>query len=297
MHKIAIVSLFILHLADINRRSLEFPCCTRVILVNILFIFVAIVLLTMLPELGCSNTELLRVHFSLVPENTVLKFIALRCIVNDEALVVLSTLVHHLTEEFKGGKGRPVVVIDALAVGGIGLTKNENIVYVSSESRLNTEGILHSNQEEDLEPTTVHEEVLNVLVVCPGIVIHTVVENHKGSGVNLALFSNGEVLLDFVHNEFLAFTEICQNNGTELSVNEERRNHLSVETVRLFCTTNNRAERHILVVVKEVTNEGTLTCTTATNENGHSVLRNLLHFELSEGYIHSGGGCHCVSIH
>jgi hypothetical protein len=26
-------------------------------------------------------------------------------------------------------------------------------------------------------------------------------------------------------------------------------------------------------------------------------LRNLLHFELSEGYIHSGGGCHCVSIH
>jgi hypothetical protein len=26
-------------------------------------------------------------------------------------------------------------------------------------------------------------------------------------------------------------------------------------------------------------------------------LRNLLHFELSEGYIHSGGGCHCVSIY
>jgi hypothetical protein len=26
-------------------------------------------------------------------------------------------------------------------------------------------------------------------------------------------------------------------------------------------------------------------------------LRNLLHFELSEGYIHSGCCCHCVSIY
>jgi hypothetical protein len=159
---------------------------------------------------------------------------------------------------------------------------------------LNTEWVLHSNQKEDFEPTTVHEEILNVLIVSPGIVVHTVVENHKGTGVNLTLFTHGKVLLDFVHDQFLTFTKVCEDYWTELSMNEERWNHLTIETIRLLCTANYSTEGHILVVVQEVTNKGTLTRTTTPNKNCDGILRNLLHLELAEGYIHSGCCCHSV---
>ena len=132
----------------------------------------------MLPELGSTNTEI-GVNVGLVPENTVLQLRGLARIVNHEALVILRTLVHNLAEEFKGGEGGGVVVKNAFPIIEVRLAENEHEVHVRTERRLNTERVLHSNQEEGLQPPPVHEKVANILVMSPTVIVHTVVQNHK----------------------------------------------------------------------------------------------------------------------
>ena len=132
----------------------------------------------MLPELGSTNTEI-GVNVGLVPENTVLQLCGLARIVNHEALVILRTLVHNLAEEFKGGEGGGVVVKNAFPIIEVRLAENEHEVHVGTERRLNTERVLHSNQEERLQPPPVHEKVANILVMSPTVIVHTVVQNHK----------------------------------------------------------------------------------------------------------------------
>ena len=101
----------------------------------------------MLPELRGSNTEI-GVHVGLIPEDAVLQLRRLARVVNHETLVILCALVHNLAEEFKGGKGRGVVVKNTFPIIEIRLAQNEHEVYVGAQSRLNTERILHSDQEE-----------------------------------------------------------------------------------------------------------------------------------------------------
>jgi len=182
------------------------------------------------PELGGPNLEV-AVHLSLVPENGVLQFVGLGIVVNDQALVVLCTLVHDLTKELKVGKGRAVVFENTLAIREVGFSQNKHIVDVCSQGRLDTEGELHRNQEKHLEPTAVHEQIANVLVVGPRVVVHTVVQNQERPRVELGLDAPILVLHDFLHDELLAFDEVCQNHSIVLTMDEDGRNHLFEEAV------------------------------------------------------------------
>jgi hypothetical protein len=100
------------------------------------------------------------------------------------------------------------------------------------------------------------------------------------------------VLLDFRHNEFLAFHEIRQNNRIELTVNEEGRNHFPVEGVGLLRAADDSSERHILVMKKEVPNKRGFARSTAPNENHYGILGNPLHIKALYVEIYVGAGGH-----
>ena len=245
----------------------------------------------MLPELGRADPEV-RMSVGLVPKDTVLQLGALASIVNDKALVILRTLVHDLAEELEGGEGGGIVVENALSVVQVGLAQNEHEVHVRTEGRLNTERVLHSNQEEGLQPTTVHEKIANVLVVGPTVIVHTVVQNHKRPGIYSGLHLHLLILLDLRHNEFLAFDEIRQNDRAELAVNEKGRNHFSVEGVGLFCPADDGSERHVLVIEEEIANEGGFASAAASNEDHYGVLGNTLHVKPFDVEVYVGAGRH-----
>ena len=113
----------------------------------------------------------------------------------------------------------------------------------------------------------------------PTVVVHTVVENHERPGIYTALHLHLQVLLDFRHDEFLAFHKIRQNDRIELAVNEKRRNHFSVEGVGLLRAADHGSERHVLVVEKEIPNESGFARSTASDKNHYGVLGNPLHIE------------------
>lgn len=64
---------------------------------------IPIVLGTVSPELRQANTEI-AVELSLVPVDDILNLITLCVVAYNQTLVIRRALVHHLTEELKGGR-------------------------------------------------------------------------------------------------------------------------------------------------------------------------------------------------
>lgn len=247
----------------------------------------------MLPELRRANTEI-RVDIGLVPEHAVGQIRRVARIVNDETLKVLCTLVHNLAEEFKGWKGGGVVVVDTAAIVQIRLTQNKDKIHVRAQGWLDTERILHCNDEEALQPATVHEEVANIFVMCPGVIIHTVIQNHKGTGVQARAPTARLVLLNPGHDHLLPLHEVVQNYRCILAMNKNGRNHFSVEGVGLLCAADDSPHRHVLVVKEEVTYQRGFASATATNENYYGVLGHLLHVEALDVEIHGRTSHFCL---
>lgn len=100
------------------------------------------------------------------------------------------------------------------------------------------------------------------------------------------------VLLDFRHDKFLALHEIRQNNRIELAMNEEGRNHLSVEGVRLLRAADDGAEGHVLVMKEEVPNESGFARSAPSDENHYGILGNPLHIEPFYVEIYVGAAGH-----
>ena len=70
-------------------------------------------------------------------------------------------------KKLKTRKSGSIVFKNARAIRRIRLAQNEYKVHVSPESRLNTKRILHCDDKEYFQPTTVHEQIANILIVCP----------------------------------------------------------------------------------------------------------------------------------
>ena len=225
-------------------------------------------------------------YFGLVPIHTVFELGRLTRIINHETLIVLRAGIHDLTEELERGECAGVVVKNALSVRGIRFAQNENEVDVRPESGLNTERVLHSDNEEHLQPATVHEEVADVLVMCPAVIVHTVVENHKRTWIEAGFAATRLFALNAAHDHLLALHEVGQDHCIVLTVDEEGGNHFAIKRVRLLCTADHSAEGHILMVKKEVTYESRLTCAAATNEDHHRILGDFAHIELFHRHIY-----------
>ena len=245
----------------------------------------------MSPEFRRANLKIC-VHLGLVPEDGILELIRLRIVVNDQALVVLGALIHDLTEELKGWEGRAIVLVDTFAIRHVGFSQNEDIVHVCTQGRLDAERELHGDQEEHFEPTAVHEQIANVLVVCPRVIVHAVVENQERARVELRDHAPILILHDLLHHKLLSLHEVRQDHRVVFAVNKDRRNHLLEEAVRLLCPRDHRAQRHVLVMKEQVFDQRRLARAAAADKNGNRILRNILHLELPEVHIHRTRSCH-----
>ena len=51
-----------------------------------------------------------------IPKHTFFKFVGFRGVIDDNALVVLSALIHNLAEDFEGWEHSRVVIVQAFSV-------------------------------------------------------------------------------------------------------------------------------------------------------------------------------------
>lgn len=120
----------------------------------------------------------------------------------------------------------------------IWLTKNKHIVHVGTKYGRNTQRVLHRNQEEHLLVSAVQEQVADILIMNPTVIVQAVIQNHKGAWIQAAALDHLTrlarlifLLLDFAGNQFLAFDEIHQNRRVVFTMDKDGWNDFSVETV------------------------------------------------------------------
>ncbi len=80
-------------------------------------------------------------------------------------------------------------------------------------------------------------------------------------------------------------------------MDENGRNHFSVEGVGFFRAADDGSERHVLVVEEKVTNERGFAGTPTTDENDYGVLGNTLHIKALDVEIYVGAGGHCGRLY
>ena len=86
------------------------------------------------PKLARPELEV-GVRFSLVPKNLVGQLVALCVVVDDEAFIVFSALVHHLTKGLECGEHPRVVLVNALPVVNVRLPQYKNEINVGAQVR------------------------------------------------------------------------------------------------------------------------------------------------------------------
>ena len=79
----------------------------------------------------------------LVPEDLLLQFVGFRIVIDHQALKILGALVHHLAEALKCGEHARVVLVDAFAIGNVGLAQDKHVINVRAQIGRNAERILH----------------------------------------------------------------------------------------------------------------------------------------------------------
>lgn len=206
------------------------------------------------PELSGAELEV-AVGFGFVPVDLVVQFVGLGVVVDDEALVVFGALVHDLAEGFKGFEHAGKVVKDASAVRDVVLSQNEGVVDVGAEIGGNAEWVLHGDDEHDFPVASVHEEEAHDFVAGPRRVVEAVVEDDKGAWID----GGAVVLFGFsVHlfeGGFLAQEDVFDDGGVVLVVDEQARDHASVEAVAFFCAGNDGADGNVSLVKQKVAHE------------------------------------------
>ncbi len=199
------------------------------------------------PEVRCTEFEI-GTGRRLVPEHLVLEFIRLGVVVNHEALEVLRALVHDLTKRIKIGKHTGILLIELTTVAHDVFTQNKDVIDVSAQIGWNTHGVLHCDNKHGVDVAPVHEEIANILVANPCLVIQTIIQNQEVARVYRRCTTVRYVFRNLARNEFLALQNIADNEGRILLMDEHRRNNFAVEQVGPFCSRNDGSTGKALVM-------------------------------------------------
>ena len=78
-----------------------------------------------------------------------MELIRFSIVVDNQALIVLGALVHHLAEPFERREHAGVVLPDSPAVRYVRLAENENIVNVRAQIGRDAQRVLHRDDEHD----------------------------------------------------------------------------------------------------------------------------------------------------
>ena len=235
----------------------------------------------MRPEFRRTNPEII-VRCRLVPEHLVLQLVRFRIIVNHEALKVLRALVHNLTKRIKIRKHTGILVIQFPPIVDDVLTQNEDVVDVRAQIRRNTHRILHRDDEHCVDVTPVHEQITDIPVTNPCLVIQTIIENQEISRVDNGRAPLGEVLGNLLGDELLALEHIRDNHRIVFLVDEHLGYEFSVELIRTLRAGNHRSTWEALVMPEEVLDQERLAGLTLPNQNHDLVVLDFCHVEFLE---------------
>ena len=109
----------------------------------ILFIFfIRVNIFAEFPEFLGTQLEIV-MRICLVPEDLFVQFIRFGVIINDQTLIILCALVHHLTKGLECGEHTSIILINTLSIGNVWFSQNKNIIYVGSQCGWYTQRILH----------------------------------------------------------------------------------------------------------------------------------------------------------
>ena len=157
----------------------------------------------MSPQFRAAQTEF-GARCGLVPEHLVLQFVRLGTVVDNEALVVLGTLVHDLTKGIKVREHPGPVVIQLVAILNNVFTQDKYIIHVCSQGRWNTHCILHGDDKHGVVMSPVHKQTANILVANPCFIVQTIVHNEKIARVARRGSCCFQLVCDFTGDHFLA---------------------------------------------------------------------------------------------
>ena len=106
-------------------RRLRVILRSLIIRVNVFWVF---------PELSCSQAKS-SVRFCFIPEYLVGEFVTFGVVVDYQAFVVFSALVHDLSKAFKRWKHTRIVFVYDLPILNVGFSKDENVINVCAKIR------------------------------------------------------------------------------------------------------------------------------------------------------------------
>ena len=157
--------------------------------------------------------------------DTILNPVGFARVVEDETFVVLRAGVHHLTKHVERREDAKKSLVQTLTVLNHIFTKHKHIIDVGAQVGCQIHTVLHRQQEEDFPVTPVHETLSDARVFHERLVIHTVVQEQKGTRFP----TSG-------HDSSLALEHLFNCVSFVVAVDEQVRNELLVVMVAILCT-------------------------------------------------------------
>ena len=142
--------------------------------------FRVVVLLVVLPHSLGSDPKPLADR-RLVIVDAILNLVGFARVVENEALVVFGTRVHHLTKHVERREHTEERLVQTLAILNHILTEDKHVIDVGAQVRRQVHAVLHRQQKEDFPVTPVHETLPDARVFHERLVVHAIVQKQKGA--------------------------------------------------------------------------------------------------------------------
>ena len=139
-----------------------------------------VVLLVVLPHSIGSDPKSLADR-RLVVIDAIFNLVRFARIVEDEALVVFGTRVHHLTKHVERREHTEESLVQTLTILNHILTEDKHVVNVGTQVWTQVHTVLHRQQKEDFPVTPVHETLSDARVFHERLVVHAIIQEQKST--------------------------------------------------------------------------------------------------------------------
>ena len=145
---------------------------------------------------------------------------------------------------------------------------------------------MHREEEHALYVAPVLEDVADVAVLGPRIVVQTVVENQESTWIHARLAVERHFLIDLVNGHLLTSHVVVDDTGLVLFVNKDIRYELGEELVGRFSGAYHCAYRDVLVVKEQILDEVRLACAALADHDDDLVVLDFGDIKFLEFKLH-----------
>jgi hypothetical protein len=133
-----------------------------------------------------------------------------------------------------------------------------------------------------MDVTTVHEQITDIPVTNPCLVIQTVIQNQEVPRIDDGGAPLSEVLGNLLSDELLALEDIRNDNRGILLMNEHLRHEFAIELIRALCAGNHCSTGKRLVMPKEVLDQERLAGLALSNQDNDLIVLDSTHIKFLE---------------